>query len=123
MAILVSSHLLAEMEMMCDRIGIIQHGKLMDVQSVHDFVEIGKKLTVTFTVDQVAFAEQTLQQEFDNKSHSVSDKAIELQLDYHQVPHVTKSLVEKGINIYGIRSTQKTLEEKFIEVTGGQPIV
>src|SRR5690625_3154228 len=64
MAILVSSHLLAEMEMMCDRIGIIQHGKLIDVQSVHDFVESGKKLTVTFTVDQTALAEQTIQQNF-----------------------------------------------------------
>lgn len=123
MAILVSSHLLAEMEMMCDRVGIIQHGKLIDVQSVHDFVESVEKLTFTFIVDQVAFAEQTVQQEFDNKSHSVSDKSIELQLDYNQVPHVIKSFVEKGINVYGITSTQKTLEDKFMEVTGGRPIV
>ena len=34
MAIIVSSHLLSEMEMMCDRIGIIQNGKLVDVQLV-----------------------------------------------------------------------------------------
>ena len=38
MAIIVSSHLLSEMEMMCDRIGIIQKGKLVDVQLVEDFV-------------------------------------------------------------------------------------
>ncbi|WP_096437348.1 ABC transporter ATP-binding protein [Alteribacter populi] len=123
MAVLVSSHLLAEMEMMCDRIGIIQHGKLIDVQSVHDFVESEKKLTVTFTVDRVDLAEQTVQQEFDNKSYSVSHKAIEVHLEYNQVPQVTKSLVEKGIKIYGITSTQKTLEDKFLEVTGGKPIV
>ena len=34
MAVIVSSHLLSEMEMMCDRIGIIQKGKLVDVQFV-----------------------------------------------------------------------------------------
>ena len=38
MAVIVSSHLLSEMEMMCDRIGIIQKGKLVDVQLVEDFV-------------------------------------------------------------------------------------
>lgn len=38
MAVIVSSHLLSEMEMMCDRIGIIQGGKLIDVQLVNDFV-------------------------------------------------------------------------------------
>ena len=38
MAVIVSSHLLSEMEMMCDRIGIIQKGKLIDVQLVEDFV-------------------------------------------------------------------------------------
>lgn len=123
MAVLVSSHLLAEMEMMCDRIGIIQHGKLIDVQSVHNFVQSEKKLTVTFTVDRVDLAEQTIQQDFNNKPFSVSDKTFEVHLEYNQVPQVTESLVGKGIKIYGITSTQKTLEDKFIEITGGQPIV
>ena len=39
MAVIVSSHLLSEMEMMCDRIAIIQDGKLVDVQQIHDFVQ------------------------------------------------------------------------------------
>ncbi|WP_096185865.1 ABC transporter ATP-binding protein [Evansella halocellulosilytica] len=123
MAVLVSSHLLAEMEMICDRIGIIQHGKLIDVQSVQDFVESEKELTVTFTVDRVELAKQTVQQNFNNKSFSVSNKTLEVHLEYNQVPQVTKSLVENGIKIYSIISAQETLEEKFIEVTGGQPIV
>ena len=43
MAVIVSSHLLSEMEMMCDRIGIIQNGKLVDVQLVEDFVHDTEK--------------------------------------------------------------------------------
>jgi len=123
MAVFVSSHLLAEMEMMCDRIGIIQHGKLIDVQLVHNFVDSDKKITVTFTVDRVDLAEQTVQQGFNNKIFSATDKTFEVHLQYNQVPQVIKSLVEKGIKIYGITSTRKTLEDKFIEITGGQPIV
>src|SRR5690625_5224941 len=123
MAVLVSSHLLAEMEMMCDRMGIIQHGKLIDVQSVRGFVETEKQWTVTFTVDRVDLAAQTVQQQFNIKSMIISDKTFEAHLEYNQVPQVAKSLVEKGINMYSITSAQKTLEDKFIEVTGGQPIV
>ena len=41
MAVIVSSHLLSEMELMCDRVGIIQNGKLLDVQKMNDFVTAG----------------------------------------------------------------------------------
>lgn len=36
MAVIVSSHLLSEMELMCDRIAILQKGKLIDIQNVRD---------------------------------------------------------------------------------------
>src|SRR5690606_14341787 len=36
--VIVSSHLLSEMELMCDRIAIIQQGKLIDVRQIGDFV-------------------------------------------------------------------------------------
>ncbi|WP_010198084.1 ABC transporter ATP-binding protein, partial [Bacillus sp. m3-13] len=43
MAIVVSSHLLSEMELMCDRVGIIQKGELIDIQSIRDFINDGGK--------------------------------------------------------------------------------
>ena len=49
MAVIVSSHMLSEMEMMCDRIGIIQNGRLIDVQLVHEFVQ-GHETTFEFEV-------------------------------------------------------------------------
>ena len=50
MAVIVSSHLLSEMEMMCDRIAIIQDGKLVDVQQIHDFVQ-GSEKVFAFELD------------------------------------------------------------------------
>lgn len=38
-AVIVSSHILSEMELMCDRIGIIKNGELISIQSVHDAIE------------------------------------------------------------------------------------
>ncbi|GAY74773.1 ABC transporter, ATP-binding protein [Sporolactobacillus inulinus] len=40
-AVIVSSHLLSEMQLMCDRIGILQKGKLVGVEKVNEFIEKG----------------------------------------------------------------------------------
>jgi ABC-2 type transport system ATP-binding protein len=38
-AVFVSSHLLSEMELMCDRVGILQHGTLLSIQNIEDLQE------------------------------------------------------------------------------------
>ena len=63
MAVIVSSHLLSEMEMMCDRIGIIQNGKLVDVQLVDDFVNDAEK-TYEIEVSPKKKAVESIQADF-----------------------------------------------------------
>lgn len=46
LAVFVSSHLLSEMQLMCDRIGIIQHGRLIRVEKIQDLVSENIDLTV-----------------------------------------------------------------------------
>src|SRR5690606_556951 len=50
LSVIVSSHLLSEMEMMCDRIAIIQNGELVGVQKVNDFVNEESRIRVQFKV-------------------------------------------------------------------------
>jgi len=47
-AVFVSSHLLSEMELMCDRVGVLQNGKLISIQSIKDFVQKGQTLEDKF---------------------------------------------------------------------------
>ena len=65
MAIIVSSHLLSEMEMMCDRIGIIQKGKLIDVQLVEDFVH-GTEQTYELEASPKEKAMECIQKRYPN---------------------------------------------------------
>ncbi|NOU91858.1 ATP-binding cassette domain-containing protein [Paenibacillus sp. LMG 31456] len=51
LAVIVSSHLLSEMELMCDRVAIIQNGKLLDVRSFKNLENESKLLEVQFDVD------------------------------------------------------------------------
>ena len=50
-AVFVSSHLLSEMELMCDRVGVLQNGKLVSIQSIKDFVHKGGASRVCVTVE------------------------------------------------------------------------
>ena len=50
-AVFVSSHLLSEMELMCDRAGVLQNGKLVLLQSIQDFIHKSGGPRVCFTVE------------------------------------------------------------------------
>lgn len=114
MAVIVSSHLLSEMEMMCDRIGIIQNGRLVDVQLVDEFIHGDNSLYEFETVPSEK-AMAILQNQ--GRKVTSSRKGITVQLKKEEVPDAVKDLVEAGIQIFSIKEATKTLEDRFLEVT------
>jgi ABC-2 type transport system ATP-binding protein len=116
MAVIVSSHMLSEMEMMCDRIGIIQNGRLIDVQLVHDFVQ-GNEVTFELEVIPSENAITLMKTNYPNVPVSRSRNGISLELPKEEIPRIVKLLVEDDIQIFGIKEVAKTLEDRFLEVT------
>lgn len=116
MAIIVSSHLLSEMEMMCDRIGIIQNGKLIDVQLIRDFVQ-GNEITYELEVAPIDKAFACLQMINPALSVEKTEKGIILTLHKNDIPEIIKKLVLADIQIYSVKDKIKTLEDRFLEVT------
>ncbi len=110
MSVIVSSHLLSEMEMMCDRIAIIQNGKLIDIQKVHDYLQESKQ-KYFFEVDMknLAFLKDI--------SYEKVEKGIEIELEKDEVPHMIQLLIENGIRIFEVTPISKSLEDRFLEVT------
>ncbi|MBN6887813.1 ABC-2 type transport system ATP-binding protein [Cytobacillus horneckiae] len=119
MAVIVSSHLLSEMEMMCDRVGIIQNGKLIDIQSVNDFVQEEGRL-YEIEVDAPAQAEQTMKRLYPGQSIAINNQSIVVTIEKENVPFLVKELVHDGLNIFSIQETTRTLEDRFLEVTSGK---
>lgn len=116
MAVIVSSHLLSEMEMMCDRIGIIQSGKLVDVQQVRDFVE-GSEQVYHFEVHDVDKIKAVLKK-FDPKiKYETKGSEVQVALTKEQVPNVIRALVDADVQIYSVMPIAKTLEDRFLEIT------
>ncbi|WP_282172588.1 ABC transporter ATP-binding protein [Cytobacillus firmus] len=116
MAVIVSSHLLSEMEMMCDRIGIIQNGKLIDVQHISDFVQ-GKEKVYEVEVDDPDKAQKMLKDLYPELPIQVTENRMYLPLVRERIPEMVKGLVRKDINIFAVREVTKTLEDRFLEVT------
>ncbi|MFD1736507.1 ABC transporter ATP-binding protein [Bacillus salitolerans] len=115
-AVLVSSHLLSEMQMMCDRIGIIQKGKLISVETVQTFMSGDEQVTLALEVEPVQKAWELLSGELNIRKDG---NIVELQTTQDRIPDIVKMLVQQDCMIYEVKKTTKTLEDKFLEITGG----
>jgi ABC-2 type transport system ATP-binding protein len=116
MAVIVSSHLLSEMEMMCDRIGIIQTGKLVDVQLISDFVQ-GTEKVYEIEVSNNKEAQKCVKGLFPDMTVQVVENGIVAPLKKEDIPLVMKELIMADFQIYGVKEVSKTLEDRFLEVT------
>ncbi|MGP4071005.1 ABC transporter ATP-binding protein [Piscibacillus sp. B03] len=120
-AVMISSHLLSEIELMCDRIGIIQQGELIKEHSVHDESEAAQEdLKVIVDVKDNEKTEVVLK-ELDLTVEKEAGKLV-VELKRDDIPNVVKKLVEQGVEIYGVTPIKATLEDQFLELTGGNVI-
>ncbi|WLR54487.1 ABC transporter ATP-binding protein [Mesobacillus subterraneus] len=116
MAVFVSSHMLSEMQLMCDRIGIIQDGRrLVSVETVGDFV--GDKVSTALEIEPVENAKEFVGKTFPEMNPEVKGNQLYVEANREKVPALVKALAEKNFEIYQISSGNKTLEEKFLEMT------
>jgi ABC-2 type transport system ATP-binding protein len=120
-SVVVSSHLLSEMELMCDRVAIIQQGKLINVQTVKDLMNSGTQHTVVFELDNPVAAVEALGS-FSAIEAKITDVGVECQLEKEEISKVNRHLVQAGIDVYGIKKVNPSLEDKFLEMTGSEQI-
>ncbi|MGG1638685.1 ABC transporter ATP-binding protein [Paenibacillus sp. NRS-1760] len=121
-SVIVSSHLLSEMELMCDRVAIIQAGKLIDIRSLQETRDsIQSKIVIE--VGDLLAAQQLLSAIFDATRITVKGNQLEIAADKAAIPDITRLLVSSEIDVLGIQVAQKSLEEQFLEITGGEMVV
>jgi ABC-2 type transport system ATP-binding protein len=113
--VLLSSHLLAEMELIANRMVIINKGKTLVEGEVAQLLN-AEELVVQLEIDKAAAAKQWIADHFSNvELISSTENHLELAMDKSGVAELNKSLVEQGFNIYAIESKRK-LEDYFIKM-------
>lgn len=119
-AVFVSSHLLSEMQLMCDRVGIINNGKLLGVKPIHQLMEDASGGTFyRFMTKQSDMAANILDKDYSSMIRNKTEDFIELEISDETVPEVTKLLAMNGIAIFGVNKIETSLEDAFISITGG----
>ncbi|XID94980.1 ABC transporter ATP-binding protein [Paenibacillaceae bacterium WGS1546] len=118
-AVFVSSHLLSEMELMCDRVGVLQNGKLVRIQSIQDFVHNGGSSHVCVTVEpsQIEQAQRLIATLNKAALPAKQPGQLLIPLNKDEIPTINKLLMEAGIQVYSIQVQEMTLEDKFLEIT------
>ncbi|MET3832835.1 ABC-2 type transport system ATP-binding protein [Paenibacillus sp. DS2363] len=111
--VFVSSHLLSEMELMCDTVAIIQNGKLIDVRNLRAEAGSDALIEVAFELNDADRAADLIQ------GAIVQGNVLVVRVSREQIPDINAKLVSEGFQVYGIRNVTHTLEEQFLQVTGG----
>lgn len=122
-SVFVSSHLLSEMELMCDRIAIIQNGKLIDVKKVHEFMQQDTR-RVLFKIKDREKAKEILKEVAPKQEYELVNEGIFIACkNEEEIATLNSAFVLKGLKIYGIEREQKSLEDQFLKVTEGNKVV
>ncbi|MDD4494388.1 MAG: ABC transporter ATP-binding protein [Eubacteriales bacterium] len=123
-AVFVSSHMLSEMEMMCDRVGIIHQGRLVDVKPIKELMEQaagGGGTIYRFTVNPVDEALKIIAS-MEIPAESIlesNEQYFDLKVDGQEtVTAINAKLAAAGIGIMGVAPHEKRLEDIFMEITG-----
>jgi ABC-2 type transport system ATP-binding protein len=119
--VIVSSHLLSEMELICDRIAVIHHGKLIDVKLIKEMVQLEKDdlQVVYFHVDQPKKVRDVLLKLGWTMTARGLQEGFEIVLTKEQVAELNAQMVATGIRVYEIKCLKTSLEDRFLELTRG----
>lgn len=121
-AVIVSSHLLSEMELMCDRGAIIQAGKLIDIRPIRRTeMDETSEQDISIEIEHGVQAVSILHTTYPQVDVVLrDDHHLELRVAREMIPDIVQALVSHGERIYEVRTLNKTLEETFLEITGGE---
>lgn len=115
--VFVSSHLLSEMELMCDSVAIIQNGHLLEVKQLKEVGNVTMPIGETlFEVDDAEAALALIGQ------GTLKSGGLVVEAAREEIAEFNARLVAGGIKVFSIKSLARTLEDQFLEVTGGEGI-
>ncbi|MBR5937320.1 MAG: ABC transporter ATP-binding protein [Clostridiales bacterium] len=119
-AVMVSSHLLSEMQLMCDRIGIINHGKLLQICTIDELMHKAQSSSIyRIKTSNPVKAKEILSEKYNNRISNVNDDTLDIEIEEDQINECVRTLVSSGSDILGVQKVESSLEEAFLEITGG----
>lgn len=133
MAVFVSSHLLSEIQLLCDRVAIISAGRVLAVGGVNELIEDHSKLAIWHVTPLEEGKKMLLNAGISlvNRPADVMDdtivaglgpNAVVAEMHEDRIPALVQQMVQAGIQVEGVQRIQPTLEQLFLKMTEGESI-
>jgi ABC-2 type transport system ATP-binding protein len=129
LSLFVSSHLLSEIQQMCDRVAIISHGEVIQAGEVDALIAqagtrvvwmaepLDKALTVLKSSAEVRVLEVRRPEDGETAKCRITT-----QMNTADVPRFNEMMVQSGVRLYAIEMKNPTLEDLFLGLTEGERI-
>ncbi|WP_397536528.1 ABC transporter ATP-binding protein [Rummeliibacillus pycnus] len=120
MTILISSHIVSEIESIADTIGVLNHGELIEEIPMHS-LRNKTHSTVEMVVSDTTKAKQLLEEEFNANVQIIDATTLHIQKVYEKPATLTKHLVLNGVDVNEVETLHQSLEEYFVNrINGGK---
>ncbi|MCS1350019.1 ABC transporter ATP-binding protein [Mechercharimyces sp. CAU 1602] len=118
MSVFVSSHILHEVQLLCDRVSIIHEGKIVKTGRVEQLLE--GEVRVDWSLHPYQQAQSVLSTlPYVSQVDVLDSSRISTLLPVENIAQVNQTLVEAGIEVMEVRQRGNTLEDIFLDLTGG----
>jgi ABC-2 type transport system ATP-binding protein len=111
-SVFVSSHLLSEIELMCDRIAVIQNGKLIDIR------EINQKDEAYYFIEAQPAEQAHVLLTAQGLTLEVSGSGFITKVEQDRIPGIIQAMVAANVQVFAVQPYRQTLEDQFLEMTG-----
>ncbi|WP_458462953.1 ABC transporter ATP-binding protein [Paenibacillus sp.] len=133
MAVFVSSHLLSEIQLLCDRVAIISAGRVLAVGGVSELIEDHSKLAIWHVspLEQgkkmlldagIALVGRPADVMDDTIVAGLGPNAVVAEMHEDRIPDLVQQMVQAGIQVEGVQRIHPTLEQLFLKMTEGEII-
>lgn len=120
--IIISSHILSEISLIADKIGIINNGSLLEETYMDDLKSKNKKY-IYIKVDSISKASFILENNLNIKDFSIdSNNFIKIYNTSYDISLINEIFVKNDIKISNLQICNSNLEDYFKNITGGEGI-
>lgn len=118
MTIIISSHLLSEIDQMATQVGIVTKGKMI----FQDSIEAMRRFAQPKVVIKVSNSEKGWRSLVANgiKAEHKDDLILFDECSDEKVAHIVQTLVQEGVSVYRVEEEKRSLEEIFLQMTTGE---
>ncbi|AWW26124.1 ABC transporter ATP-binding protein [Acetobacterium carbinolicum] len=118
-SVLISSHLISEVQLMCDRVCIINQGMIVRDGTVSEMLSTGE---IVWVLNNPAQGQKILSEQFKLESRITVQNELIAAIDLEILPKINAILIASGLELQTVAAKNTTLEELFLSLTNHKAI-